>query len=76
MDLIDLKQNFGDYSMFFLPEARIRRRELVSLWCLASTQSKYIGPNQRSMCSVKNSVLPHHSNLVKSEKERTQPMAD
>ena len=43
---------------------------------LASTQSKYDGPNQSSFCSVENSLLPYHSNLVKREKERTQPMAD
>ena len=29
----------------------------ATIQCLASTQSKYIGPNQRSICSVKDSLL-------------------
>ena len=47
-----VETNLGDYSMFFLPEARMRRREHVLMWCLASTQSKYDGPKQNSICSV------------------------
>ena len=36
--------------------------------------SKYDGPNPSSFCSVENSLPPYHSNPVKREKERTQPV--
>ena len=48
----------------------------MSMRRLASTQSKYDGPNQSSFCSVENSSQLYHRNPVKRENERTQPMAD
>ena len=75
MELIELKQTLGDYSMFFLLIARIRRREHVSMWCLASTQSKYIGPNQNSSCSVQNSLLPYQRCHFKRNEKGSQSLA-
>ena len=46
------------------------------MWCLASTQSKYDGPNQCNFCNVEISVLSYSSNPVTREKARTHPMAD
>ena len=66
--------NLGDYSVSFLPEARTRGSEHVSMRRMASTQSKYDGPNQSSFCSVESSFLTYRSNSVKREKERTQPV--
>ena len=51
MELTEPRQ-LGDYSVFFLPEERTRAIEHVSMRRLASTQSKYDGPNQNSICSV------------------------
>ena len=44
MELIELRQT----SATFLPEARTRGIEHVSMWSLASTQSEYDGSNQSS----------------------------
>ena len=68
--------DFGDYSMSFLPEARTRAIEHVSMRRLASTPSKYDGPNQNSMCSVENSLLPCLNNLFKRNEKWSQTMAD
>ena len=47
-----VETNLGDYSMFFLPEARTRRIEHVSMRRLSSIQSKYVGPNQNSVLQL------------------------
>ena len=47
--------NPGDYSVFFLPEARTKGNEHVSMRRMGSTQSKYDGPNQSSSRSVEKS---------------------
>ena len=65
----------GDYSMFFLPETRMTRREHVSMWCLLPTQSKYIGPNQRSICSVKDAFLPYQRCHLKRNEKWSQSLA-
>ena len=54
--------------MSFLLEARTRGSEYVSMRRLASSQSKYDGPNQGSFCSFGNSLLPYPSKSVKREK--------
>ena len=60
--------------MNFLPEARTRRIEHVSMRRLASIQSKYDGPNQNSICSVKNFLLPFLSDHFKRKETWSQPM--
>ena len=70
------EKNLGDCSLLFLPEARTRGSEHVSMRRVASTQSKYDAPNQSSSRSVESSLLPYRSNSVKREKERTQPVPD
>ena len=67
--------NLGDYAVSFLPEARTRGIEHVSMRRLASTQSKYDGPNENSICSVKKPLLPYLSNHLKSKEKWLQPMA-
>ena len=52
MELVELRQNLGDHSMSFLPEARTRGSKILWMWRLASTQSKYDGANQKSICNV------------------------
>ena len=47
--------NPGDYSVFFLPEARTKGNEHVSMRRMGSTQSKYDAPNQSSSRSVEKS---------------------
>ena len=42
--------------------------EHVSMWRLASTQSKYDGPNQRNICSLENSVLRTAVTLSRGKK--------
>ena len=66
--------NLGDYSVSFLPEARTRGIEHVSMWRLASTQSKYDGPDQNSICSFYNSLLTCLSNHFKRKEKWSQPM--
>ena len=61
----------GDYSVSFFLEARTRRIEHVSMWHLASTQSKHDGPSQRNICSLENSVLRTAVNLSRGKKART-----
>ena len=75
MELNRIETNFGDYSVSFLPEARTRGIEHVSMRRLASTQSKYVGPNQNSICIVKNSLLPCLSSHFKRKEKWSQPMA-
>ena len=65
----------GDYSVSFLPEARTKGIEHVSMQRLASTQFRYDGPNQNSICSVENSLLPCLSNRFKRKEKWSQPMA-
>ena len=70
MELIELRTNLGDNSVSFLPEARSRGIEHVSMRRLASTQSKYVGPNQDSICRVKNSLLLCLSTYFKRKEKR------
>ena len=60
----------------FLLETRTRGTEHVSLQRLASTQSKYDGPNQNSTCSVENSLLPCLSNHFKKKEKWSQTMTN
>ena len=46
LELIELRQNLGDYSVSFLPERRTWEIEQVSMWRLAPTKSRYDGQNQ------------------------------
>ena len=58
--------------MFVLPEARTRETEHESMRRLASTQSKYDGPNQNI---VENSLLSCLSDHFKRKEKWSQPMA-
>ena len=55
--------NIGDYSVSFLPEARTRWNEHVSVRRLASTQSRYDATNQSSFYSVEklHTFVPQQS---------------
>ena len=61
--------------MSFLLEARTRGIEHVSMRRLASTQSKHVGPNQNTICSVKNSLLQCFNSHFKRKEKWSQPMA-
>ena len=66
MELIEQKTNIGDYSVSFLPQARTRGIEHVSMRRLASTQSKHDGTNQSSFCSVENSMRSRATAILSS----------
>ena len=53
--------NLGDYLVSFLPEARTRGIEHLSMRSLASTQSKYDGPNHTTFAAFKT---PYYSTTV------------
>ena len=79
MESIELKQTSATIQCqcSCLSEARTRRFEHVSMRRLASTQSKYDGPNRSSFCSVENSILSYHRNICQEgRKSGHNPMAD
>ena len=75
MELIELRQTSATIQCPFLPEACTRRIEHVSMWSLASTQSKYDGPNQNSICSAKNTLLSCLNNYFKRQEKSSHPLA-
>ena len=52
LELIELRHASATIQCLLLPETRTRGIEHVSMWRLASTQSRYDGPNQSNICSV------------------------
>ena len=69
MEMDRFETNLGDYSVSFLLEARTRGHQHVSMWRMATTQFKYVGPNQNSICSFENSLPPYRSDSVKRIKK-------
>ena len=76
MELIDLRQTSATIQCPSCLKHVPERFEHVSLRRLASTQSKYGGPNQNSICRVLNSLLPCLSNHFKRKEKWSQTMAD